>query len=837
MNSRRVAAMKFGTIAVLVLCACNPASGGAGAAAGTGENGREKLAGAEWPMYKGNPGMTGVSADKSVRPPLKLLWSYRTDSDTSGDALSGPTVAGGVVFQALANTKSLLAVDARDGTFLWEYEHRDLSSAKQPAYQRGKVFVWLCKWGRSTVVALDARTGKQVWMRKLNARGVHGHRDGPIVYEGRLYLADGGEEPAVIALDPKSGETVWRKALGKADGNCVFTPSAGGGRVFTGTRNKFGNTRETGGATVALDAGSGRELWRVRNKYPGRPPSTDGKIVICPMAGSPDRRTYAFDARDGRQLWVSKTQGGYKPASILEDVILLRPWGGHFSAVGRKDGKKLWSFNLKAGTGCCPPVVSGGFAYVGSGCPTGNDSESVGAWSLIDAPRTRGVGWTLHAVRLSTGKAAWSFGTGDNVCGEPAVAYGRLYAVSRDGRIYCFAPAKEGEPAVPEAVDKSPNAPVAEVRRLLAEKADLGKGWPMQGGSPERAGVSGTTLRTPLVKAWEFPTGGRVCTAAAVVGGRVFLGSDSGKILALDVTGRRSWEFRTGAKVRCSPAVAGGVVYCGSDDGKMYALDAASGARKWAFKCGGPVRASPAVSGGVLIFGADDHRLYALDRNTGKKLWSFRATHFMHVAPPVVVGRRVLAASWLDFVRALDIETGKEIWKSYVPISVEALAHYRGKLYVRTPYYVMELNPADGRRLRLGRASYGYGGLAFMKSVMFQSGVSGQYGTSGGTSTDLAQPGKEMRRKFKHMEGVRMLAARGLKGWPRLASMGAPLVLGETVCFATRKGELIVTKPDGTQLWKTRLGGFCHSPPVAAAGLLVVGCDDGKVYAFKERSK
>ncbi len=796
--------------------------------------GEAKLAGPEWPMYKGNPGMTGVSPDKSVKPPFKLLWSYRTDSDTSGDALSGPTVAGGMVFQALANTKSLLAIDAKDGKFLWEYEHRDFSSAKQPAYHDGKVYVWLCRWGRSTVAALNAKTGKELWHKKLNAKGVHGHRDGPIVYKGRLYLADGGDEPAIVALSLDKGEIVWRRKLGKADGNCVYTPTAGDGRLFTGTRDKFGNSRKTQGATVALDAASGKELWRVRNIYPGKSPSTDGKVVICPMAAGPDRKTYALDAKTGRQLWVTKTQGGSKPATILGDRILLRPWGGRFYAVNRKDGKKLWDFDLKAGTGCCPPVASGGHAYVGSGCPGANDSESVGAWSLIDAPRTRGQGWTLHAVDLKSGKGTWSFGTGDNVCGEPAIAYGRLYAVSRDGRIYCFAPARPGQPTVPEAVDKSPGAPAAEVRKLLAEKAKLDKGWPMQGGTAQRAGVPGTTLNTPLVKAWEFPTGGRVCTAAAIAGGRVYVGSDSGKILALDAAaGRRLWEFETGDKVRCSPAVAGGVIYCGSDDGSFYALDAASGARKWEFQCGGPVRASPAISGGVVVFGADDHCTYALNRKTGKKLWSSRATHFKHVAPPVVVGKRVFTASWLDFARALDIETGKEIWKSYVPISAEALAHWRGKLYLRTPYYVMELDPAGGKRLRLGIASYGYGGLAFMKSVMFQSGVSGQYGSSGGTSTDLAQAGKEMKRKLKNLEDVRMLASKGLKGWPRLASMGAPLVLGDTVCFATRKGELIITKPDGTQLWKTKLGRFCHSPPTAAGGLLVVGSDDGKVYAFR----
>jgi hypothetical protein len=65
--------------------------------------------------------------------------------------------------------------------------------------------------------------------------------------------------------------------------------------------------------------------------------------------------------------------------------------------------------------------------------------------------------------------------------------------------------------------------------------------------------------------------------------------------------------------------------------------------------------------------------------------------------------------------------------------------------------------------------------------------------------------------------------------------MGTPLPLGDKVCFATSKGKLIVTELDGTQLWTFQLGGTCHATPVAADGMLLVGCDDGQLYAFREK--
>src|SRR5262249_48632661 len=69
---------------------------------------RPRLSGPEWPAYKGDAGLSGVSADDSIRPPFKLVWSYRLDGDASSDAGAGVTVAGGKVFVNVSNTRSIL---------------------------------------------------------------------------------------------------------------------------------------------------------------------------------------------------------------------------------------------------------------------------------------------------------------------------------------------------------------------------------------------------------------------------------------------------------------------------------------------------------------------------------------------------------------------------------------------------------------------------------------------------------------------------------------------------------------------------------------------------------
>lgn len=75
----------------------------------------------EWPQLKGNSGFTGLSTDDSVKPPLKLVWSYRLDGDASGDAGAGVIVAGGKVFVPVANSHSIVSLDADNGHFCWEH--------------------------------------------------------------------------------------------------------------------------------------------------------------------------------------------------------------------------------------------------------------------------------------------------------------------------------------------------------------------------------------------------------------------------------------------------------------------------------------------------------------------------------------------------------------------------------------------------------------------------------------------------------------------------------------------------------------------------------------------
>ena len=187
--------------------------------------------------------------------------------------------------------------------------------------------------------------------------------------------------------------------------------------------------------------------------------------------------------------------------------------------------------------------------------------------------------------------------------------------------------------------------------------------------------------------AWTFHTNGMVMSSPAVADGTVYIGSNDGRLYALDLgTGVKKWEFKTGARVTSSPAVSNGTVYFESYDGSFYAVDAASGARKWKFATAGEHRftakhlhgiepaaemmpdpfdfylSSPAVWNGAVYFGSGDGNVYALDAATGAVKWKYRTGDVVHASPAIADGT-LFIGSWDSWFYALDAARGALKWR------------------------------------------------------------------------------------------------------------------------------------------------------------------------------
>ena len=118
------------------------------------------------------------------------------------------------------------------------------------------------------------------------------------------------------------------------------------------------------------------------------------------------------------------------------------------------------------------------------------------------------------------------------------------------------------------------------------------------------------------------------------------------------------WRFKTGGPINASPAVAYGIVYIGSEDGRLYALNAKEWEIKWVFNAQSAIRYSASIWGGRVFFNTRDHRIIALDAMTGDKLWEFKSKSWMD-SPPVAFDGTVYAGTFPTHIYLLDAITGK----------------------------------------------------------------------------------------------------------------------------------------------------------------------------------
>jgi eukaryotic-like serine/threonine-protein kinase len=126
-------------------------------------------------------------------------------------------------------------------------------------------------------------------------------------------------------------------------------------------------------------------------------------------------------------------------------------------------------------------------------------------------------------------------------------------------------------------------------------KAEAGAAiWPMFRGNPALTGVAAGNLPDKLSLLWSFKTGGPIKSSAAIVEGRVFIGSGDGQVYALELgDGKKAWAAKTGGPVDSSPLVLGGRVFFGSVDNSLYAVEAASGKQIWKYETGDKILGAP----------------------------------------------------------------------------------------------------------------------------------------------------------------------------------------------------------------------------------------------------
>lgn len=344
--------------------------------------------------------------------------------------------------------------------------------------------------------------------------------------------------------------------------------------------------------------------------------------------------------------------------------------------------------------------------------------------------------------------------------------------------------------------------------------------WPMFRGGPALLGVASGKLSDSLKMYWKFKTGAAVKSSAVVGNGRVYIGSDDGKIYCLKLSdGEKIWSFQTEDSIEAPPTLLDDSVYVGSSDSFLYALDAETGDLKWKYETGAKILGaanwtlSPEGDKTWILVGSYDSILHCVNSVTGQPVWTYETDNYINGSPAVADGRTVFGGCDA-LIHVVSLADGKQINQ------VETSAYIAGSAAL-----------ADGYAY-----TGNYDGEFFAADV-----VKGEllWSYDGDGSPFFSSPAVSKKRVVFGSRDKNLYCVSRDKGKPLWAfeTLGkvdsSPVICDGKVAVGSADGRLyIVSLSDGKKLWSYEIGESITSSPAVAGGMIIVGSEDGYVYAF-----
>ena len=356
----------------------------------------------------------------AVEFPLEPVWSAEIGAGNgrSSNITGGPVVADGRVF-AVDGQSRISAFDT-DGTPLWARELVPEGEDTRGIYGGGVSAgdgVVVVGTGFGEVVALDAETGADIWRQEMDAPV----RAAPVVTDDRVYVVARNDQ--AFSIDLENGRIRWRMTSVEPDAGISggASPAARGGLVVM----PFGS-----GEVAGALARNGRRAWTTyiaggrRGTVLGRINDITGDPVIAGdtiFVANQSGQFAALDRSTGERLWSTR-DGSLSPALPVDNSVFIVSDTGVLKRLRASDGAEIWTAPLTASDDAgddtshthSGPLLLGGRIVVAS---------SDGVMRSFDP----NDGTPLGETSLGAGVAA-----------QPAIANGRLFVTTTDGRLAAF---------------------------------------------------------------------------------------------------------------------------------------------------------------------------------------------------------------------------------------------------------------------------------------------------------------------------------------------------------------------------------------------------------------
>jgi PQQ-dependent dehydrogenase (methanol/ethanol family) len=431
------------------------------------------------------------------------------------------------------------------------------------------------------------------------------------------------------------------------------------------------------GTVVALDARTGRQIWRYQRTQKVRNPNeinpfNRGVAVLGNrvFVGTLDAALIALDARNGLPLWEVQMADAMQGFSItspplpIKDRIITGIAGGEFGIRGFIDaydaatGRRLWRFSTipapgefghdtwqgdswKAGCGATwlpgsyDPELDLVYWATGNPCPLYNGAMREGD-NLFTS--------SVLALDPATGERRWHYqftphDTHDWDSNQDMMLVDRVFNgqprkllmhADRNGHFYVLDRTNgaflSGTPFIRQTWNDGFDA---KGRPIVRPGSDASPGGsviaPTIGGATNFQAPSYSPLTGWVYLAFSEASQRYFSETQTFEAGRQYPGGRgastgeraSAGIKAIDPdNGKTMWEFRLnqGSLTAGVLATAGGVVFAASREGHFIALDAKTGAFLWRFQTGAAIEASPisyAVGGKQFVAVSSGNSLYS----------------------------------------------------------------------------------------------------------------------------------------------------------------------------------------------------------------------------------
>jgi polyvinyl alcohol dehydrogenase (cytochrome) len=318
---------------------------------------------------------------------LQLEWAFGYANVAS--ARPQPTIAGGRLFAASENGH-LYALNPKTGCRYWTYEAlAGIPTAVVVGHYRAADgsdgFAVFFGDRKANAYAVDAQTGKQIWVRKVDTHPAAAIT-GALALEGdRVFV-------------PVQG--LNEEAMGGFAGYpcCTFR-----------------------GSLSALDVNTGAVLWKtytIPESMP-RPPSQDGTPAYGPAGGG----IWSAPTIDNRRrlVYVATGNGYAEPAQSTTDAVLALDINtGELKWLRQMTPNDDWSLGCQlnaAVNAACPPET--GLDFDLSAPPMLVRLEGR---ELLVVPQKSGVAWALDPAKLGTVVWQYRFGKGSGLGGQWGMA-------------------------------------------------------------------------------------------------------------------------------------------------------------------------------------------------------------------------------------------------------------------------------------------------------------------------------------------------------------------------------------------------------------------------------